>query len=419
MTTKLGKIEDYFSDGSPIVKDEGKIITLDKGVIGDTVEYTYSGEKRINQGKLLEIMEESPYRIDAGDSIKLRDAGFPFVELSYERELEWKRMKLENALRRIGGIEVHVKNCVGSPDILKYRNNVQIQFSQGTAGFYKRGTNELITPSILCFADDRIERIYAKICGKKYENVNLLGLRAGEEGVMAIVVSSAEKAGEIFEDLKRAGAVSIYLNTKEKDRRHYSEKMIHIYGEEYLSVNILKKRFKMYPGAFFQVNGKQAEHLYKMAVNALDLSKNDTLVELYAGMSTMGIIAAEKARKVISVELSADAVRSARIAAEENGVENIEFHCARAEEFAEKFKGTRDLKLLVDPPRAGLDKKIYGSVKRLRPSEIVYVSCDTASLARDLKELCKVGYELKTAEAIDLFPRTSSVEAVCKLCKTD
>ena len=325
-----------------------------------------------------------------------------------------------------------------------YRNKAQYQLGseKGTpvAGFYRSGTHQLIPVSrcpILPEISDRAAAAvlrWAREGGVSVYDENTrrgllrnlfvrVGFRSGQ--VMVCIVANGgtlPKQERLLQLLREQipGLASVVLSVNQTPGNTIlGEKFVTLYGKGYIEDTLCGLRFRLSPRSFYQVNPVQAERLYEKAVAAAELTGSETVLDLYCGTGTITLVMAKHAGRAIGVELVPQAIEDAKENARRNGVENAEFFCADAAEAAQRFAaaGTRPDVIVVDPPRKGLSPDVIDAIGTMAPQRVVYVSCDPATLARDVKLLSTRGYRLQSAEAVDMFPRTAHVESVVKLIR--
>lgn len=391
--------------------------------------------KNAAHGRIVNIITRSPERVNRACAYAKVCGGCDFWHLTYEAETEIKRQRVLDALNRLGGQNLQTLEITAAKTYLSYRNKAQYPVSaDGEAGFFKKGTHEVVAIDrclILPEASDRAKKIvvdWAEKYGvKPYDEATHTGL------LRHIFVRTAAATGEIMvclvvnaEDIpkKKAliaaltalpGMASICLNINtRRGNAVLGETTKTLWGSDAIEDVLCDLKFRISPRSFYQVNRDQAEVLYQKALDAADLHGTETVLDLYCGTGTITLCLAKKAKTVIGVEVIDAAIENAKQNAERNGIENARFFCADAGQAAAKFaaEGTKPDVIVVDPPRKGLAPEVIEAIAEMSPDRLVYVSCDPATLARDVKLLCEHGYRLKSAEAVDLFPRCAHVESV-------
>lgn len=396
--------------------------------------------KTAAHGKIVNIITRSPERINRECPYAKLCGGCDFWHLTYEAECRIKKQRVLDALNRLGGQTLDDLEITGAKTCLNYRNKAQYPVSSdGKVGFYKKGTHDvvemdrcLILPEITNQAKNAV-MIWAKAAKvKPYDEVTHTGL------LRHIFVRTAAKTGQIMvclvingEDipqkkrliseltnLKGMTSIAINQNTR-KGNAVLGDITKIIWGKDAIEDILCDLRFKISPRSFYQVNRDQAEILYQKAIEAAELSGNETVLDLYCGTGTITLCLAKKAKTVIGVEVIDAAIENAKENAKRNNIENARFFCADAGQAAKQLasEGIRPDVIVVDPPRKGVSLDVIEAMDEMSPKKIVYVSCDPATLARDVKLLSGRGYHLTHAEAVDLFPRCSHVESVVCLSK--
>lgn len=438
-------IEDLSEEGTGIGKFEGMTFFIKDAVIGDRVRAKIMKMKK-NYGfaRLMEVLTPSPDRVEPLCPVARQCGGCQIQAMSYEAQLAFKTRKVENNLKRIGKFEeIPMESIIGMEDPFHYRNKAQFPFGKNRdgkiiTGFYAGRThsiientschlgkevNEEILEKILAWMNAFHVEPYNEATGKGLMRHSLIrcGFRTGEI-MVCLVINGRKIPGEeaLVDSLKIIpGMTSISLNVnKEKTNVILGREVINLWGRPYIEDYIGEVKYQISPLSFFQVNPVQTERLYGKALEYAGLTGEETVWDLYCGIGTISLFLARKARKVYGVEIIPDAIEDARRNASLNGFTNTEFYVGKAEEvLPEKYEkeGVRADVIVVDPPRKGCDETLLSTMVKMQPERIVYVSCDSATLARDLRYLCDNGYELKRVCPADMFPQTVHVEVVCCL----
>ena len=440
-------IEDLSEEGTGIGKFEGMTFFIKDAVIGDRVRAKIMKMKK-NYGfaRLMEVLTPSPDRVEPLCPVARQCGGCQIQAMSYEAQLAFKTRKVENNLKRIGKFEeIPMESIIGMEDPFHYRNKAQFPFGKNRdgkiiTGFYAGRThsiientschlgkevNEEILEKILAWMNAFHVEPYNEATGKGLMRHSLIrcGFRTGEI-MVCLVINGRKIPGEevLVDSLKIIpGMTSISLNVnKEKTNVILGREVINLWGRPYIEDYIGEVKYQISPLSFFQVNPVQTERLYGKALEYAGLTGEETVWDLYCGIGTISLFLARKARKVYGVEIIPDAIEDARRNASLNGFTNTEFYVGKAEEvLPEKYEkeGIRADVIVVDPPRKGCDETLLSTMVKMQPERIVYVSCDSATLARDLRYLCDNGYELKRVCPADMFPQTVHVETVCLLSR--
>ncbi len=438
-------IEDLSEEGTGIGKFEGMTFFIKDAVIGDRVRAKIMKlKKTYGFARLMEVLTPSPDRVEPLCPVARQCGGCQIQAMSYEAQLAFKTRKVENNLKRIGKFEeIPMESIIGMEDPFHYRNKAQFPFGKNRdgkiiTGFYAGRTHSIIENTSCHLGKEVNEKILEKILawmnafhvepyneatGKGLMRHSLIrcGFRTGEI-MVCLVINGRKIPGEeaLVDSLKIIpGMTSISLNVnKEKTNVILGREVINLWGRPYIEDYIGEVKYQISPLSFFQVNPVQTERLYGKALEYAGLTGEETVWDLYCGIGTISLFLARKARKVYGVEIIPDAIEDARRNASLNGFTNTEFYVGKAEEvLPEKYEkeGVRADVIVVDPPRKGCDETLLSTMVKMQPERIVYVSCDSATLARDLRYLCDNGYELKRVCPADMFPQTVHVEAIVSL----
>lgn len=450
------EITDMGIDGEGIGKVEGYTLFVKDALIGDVAEVkVMKAKKNYGYARLMKLVTPSKDRVEPVCPVARQCGGCQIQALSYEKQLEFKNNKIRNNLIRIGSFEETFIDSIMEPiggmeTPFHYRNKAQ--YPVGTdkdgnliAGFYAGRTHQII-PNLDCALGDLINKeILEKILAfmKKYKIaayneetgkglVRHILIRKGftTKEIMVCLVINGNKlphSDELAAVLSKIpGMTSItYSINKENTNVIMGKEIREIWGEPFITDYIGNVKYQISPLSFYQVNPAQTEVLYGQALEYAGLTGNETVWDVYCGIGTISLFLAQKAKKVYGVEIVPQAIEDAKKNAKLNGFENAEFFVGKAEEvlpqyykdYAKEHPGenARADVIVVDPPRKGCEESVLETMVNMKPERIVYVSCDSATLARDLKYLCGNGYELKKARAVDMFPHTGHVETVCLL----
>jgi len=391
-------------------------------------------------GKIVNIITRSPARVNRECPYAKLCGGCDFWHLSYEAELEIKRQRVMDALNRLGGQALSFLPITGAKTCKNYRNKAQYPVNaDGKVGFFKKGTHEvvpiercLILPECMDEAKKIVHSWMRQVRVKPYDEGTHTGVLrhifvrhgAATGQMMVCLVINADDIPQkkllISELSKLPGMTSISLNiNKRKGNAVLGDETRVIWGEEAIEDRLCDLTFRISPRAFYQVNRDQAEILYQKAIACADLNGTQTVMDLYCGTGTITLCLAKNAKSVIGVEVIDAAIENAKENARRNGIENVRFFCADAGEAAIRLakEGALPDVIVVDPPRKGISADVIEAIVQMQPKKVVYVSCDPATLARDVKLLCQRGYILTHAEAVDLFPRCSHIESVVCLSR--
>ena len=449
--TTIITIEDIGVNGEGIGKVDGYPLFVKDAIIGDTVEAKVTKPKKTYAyARMMKVLEPSPHRVEAKCPVSRQCGGCQIQEMSYERQLEFKEKKVKGNLERIGGfstefIEEIMEPICGMEEPFYYRNKAQ--FPMGTdkegkiiTGFYAGRTHQIIPQTdcalgvpvnkeilekIVAFMNEYNVSAYEEETGKGLVRHVLIryGFRTKEIMVCLVVngdnIPQSEKLVETLAQIEGMTSISISIN-KERNNVIMGKTVKVLWGQGYITDYIGDVKYQISPLSFYQVNPVQTEKLYGQALEYAGLEGNETVWDLYCGIGTISLFLAQKAKSVYGVEIVPQAIDDAKQNAKINGCTNTEFFVGRAEEVLprayEKHQVYADV-IVVDPPRKGCDESLLNTMVQMKPERIVYVSCDSATLARDLKILCESGYQLEKARCVDMFPMTVHVETVCLLLK--
>jgi 23S rRNA (uracil1939-C5)-methyltransferase len=396
--SKVVRIERMNHSGEGIGKLEGVTIFVPKTIIGDVVEVEkivdYKNYKRATVGKYIErgndyICSKCKYYNQCG--------GCHISNLSYDKQLLYKKDKIRDIFKRYLGREIEME-IIPSEDIYRYRNKITLQVDKGRIGLYRNRTNEVVEIDCCLLVSERLNRIIRELKKMDLSRVKSIMLRESWEEVMLVIEGEIDK-----ERLVELEEIDTIICNKEI-----------IKGNGYVVEEIRDLKFIVSPESFFQVNNKQVVRLYDKVLEYAKLNKEDTLIDLYCGTGTIGMYLARYCKNVIGIEIVPSAIRDANRNKDVNGIDNIKFIEGDVGKLiSNKYKASV---IVVDPPRSGLDKRTRKVLLEMLPRRIVYVSCDTMTMVRDLKELLEE-YEIEDGSLVDMFPQTYHVECVCVLNK--
>ena len=436
---------DYTAQGQGIARVEGCAVFIPNAIVGERCRVRIEkAQKTWAAGKIVEILEKSPHRVNRACSVAKLCGGCDFWHMDYEEETRLKADRVRQALNRIGGENLEEIPILAAPATTCYRNKAQYPVSSQKgrvyAGFFKAGTHKVIENDrclILPGETDKVKKVVIDYVNhyriSAYDEQTQKGLlrhiyvRRGavSKQVLVCLVCNGRKLPHAEDLIKRLQAVPgfttlvLSVNTK-AGNTVLGEEFITLYGPGYIEDTLCGLAFRLSPRSFYQVNHHQAERLYEAAISQAEITKDDLVLDLYCGVGTITLAMAKAAGKVIGVEVVEQAVQDAKENAARNNIENAEFFCGDAGKAALDLeaRGIRPDVAVVDPPRKGLNSDTIEALHKMRPRRIVYVSCDPATLARDVALLKERGYTLKNAMAADLFPRCAHVESIATLiCK--
>lgn len=402
-------------------------------------------EKRLAYGRVEELLEPSADRLEtAGDGCPVATpcGGCVFRHVTYEAELRYKWQRVADALDRIGGLDITPRPIVGG-EPQRYRNKAQYPVAMGGGrmlfGFYAPRSHRLVEQRDCLLQPE----VFSEILDAVGDWAIAAGVTAYDEHTGAgllrhVYLRHAEETGQLMVCLvctsgrlpdtpgliarlrKITGVCSVVVNINRADTNVVlGKEEFTLFGESAITDCLCGLEFSLSPRSFYQVNHRQAERLYALAAEAAELTGEEVLLDLYCGTGTIGLSMAHRVKQLIGVEVVAAAVSDANRNARRNGVKNARFICADAGEAAQQLaaEGVRPDVVVLDPPRKGCSPDVLDTVAGMAPSRVVYVSCDPATLARDLKRFAELGYVTGAVTPVDMFPRTAHVECVCVLHK--
>ena len=435
-------VEGYSSEGLGIVRIHGAVVFVPQVIRGEEIDVKITKVmKTAAAGKAVKIRRASPERTKPECPYFGKCGGCDFQHMSYTEELSAKRQRVQDAITRIGGIDIEVEEILGAKDPLHYRNKSQYPVGpDGAIGFFQARTHKVVKID-RCMIQSEISDRIAKAVGdwmKKYKVapyderahkglVRHVYVRVNKKGesLCCLVVNGRkvprepELVGCILAAAPQTRGVVLNTNT-EKGNVILGDKYRTLWGDDFLMDTLCGFTFKLSVPSFYQVNRAQAEVLYNKALEFAALTGEETVLDLYCGTGTITLCLAKKAKRAIGAEIVEAAIEDAEENAKRNGVENVEFFCGDASDIAAKLKydGLKPDVITVDPPRKGLAADVIASIAAMGPERVVYVSCDAATLGRDLKIFGELGYETKRAAAVDMFPGTRHVETVVCLSRS-
>ena len=432
------RVEGYTSEGLGVARIDGQAVFVHRALRGEDCDVLLlKALKNAAFGKVVKVHEPSPHRVEPDCPYYGKCGGCDFRHMDREEELYAKKTRVQDALRRIGGSDVQVEEILAG-ERLHYRNKSQFPIAaDGTVGFYKARSHQVI-PVENCLLQkvdtnnvqlkfDRYIRLYNVSCYDERTQRGLLRhlyVRSDGAGESLVCIFAngrelpheAELVALLREASPRIVGVVLGVNTQPTGAILGKEYRI-LWGTDVLTDELCGLTFRLSVPSFYQVNREMAEVLYDKAVEFAALTGTETVLDLYCGAGTITQVMARHAGRVIGAEIVPEAIEDAKANAKRNGVENVEFFCGDASAVAADFaaKGLRPDVICVDPPRKGLAPEVVRAAAQMAPRRIVYVSCDPATLARDVKLFAAEGYGTVRAAAVDMFPGTANVESVVAL----
>ncbi|MEK5528285.1 23S rRNA (uracil(1939)-C(5))-methyltransferase RlmD [Viridibacillus sp. FSL R5-0468] len=436
-------IEDLTHDGAGVAKIDGYPLFIQGGLPDETAEvHVLKTLKNYGFAKIINITEPSPDRVAAPCPVFAQCGGCQLQHLSYEGQLKWKEKMVRNVMTRIGKIDAPVLSVKGMDNPWNYRNKAQIPFGLNgeapIAGFYKTKSHDIVDTDRCLIqtaeADAILEGLKPRLWKlgiKPYDEHTGQGMlrhvvvrkgRATNEVMVVFVTKKrkfpqAEAAVELIKQLV-PNVTSIMQNINgEKTNVIFGNETLKLWGNDTIEDTIGDVRFEISARSFYQVNPEQTEVLYKQALDYADLKGDETVIDAYCGIGSISLFLAQKAKSVMGVEIVPQAIEDAKRNAELNGFTNTYFEAGPAEEVIPRWykEGKTADVLVVDPPRKGCDEALLNTILEQRPKRVVYVSCNPATLARDLRILEDGGYKTQEVQPVDMFPHTAHCEAVAWL----
>ena len=438
---RIGELAVFVKDALPGETVRVKVILLKK---------TYA------VGKMMEIIKKSDERTEPVCPVYKRCGGCSLQHMSYTAQLEFKTNQVKDAIKRIAGLEnVKVLDTIGMKEPYNYRNKVQypvgIQDNKPVIGFYARRSHDIVVSDICVIQDsisDKVKKVISDFLNHSEQDkfplhrpgipyVSVYDEKTGKGLIRHILVKKAFATGEVMvvvvingyelpgsntlvemllDNIPGLKSVMLNVNTQ-KTNTVLGNKNITLFGQDYIVDYIGKYKFRISPHSFYQVNPVQTKVLYDKVLEYAGLSGKETVFDIYSGIGTISLFLSEAAKEVHGIEVVEDAVEDARQNAVLNGIGNVHFHLGGAEEVVpELYKQglTADV-VVVDPPRKGCDEKVLETCAEMKPERLIYVSCNPATLARDLKYLAEKGFSVQQVQPVDMFPQTCHVECVVSL----
>lgn len=441
--TYTGTVEGYSSEGLGIIRLDGAVVFVPGAVRGETVDLKITRVmKTAAVGEIVRVHTPSPARREPDCPYYGQCGGCDFRHLAYEEELWAKKQRVRDALTRLGGTKIELDGILGAGYPLRYRNKAQFPVGpDGTIGFFRQRTHQVVEVESCLIQPPQADAIRGAAAGwmgrygvPPYDErtgkglIRHLYIRTNRKGESLVcLVANGRKVPrepELVGCIRAAApeTVGVVLNTNTRPGNVVlGEKYRLLWGQDYLMDTLCGLEFKLSVPSFYQVNREQAEALYRRAIEFAGLTGEETVLDLYCGTGTITLCMAARAKRVIGAEIVPEAVRDARENAERNSVANAEFFCGDAAEIAARLEreGLRPDVVTVDPPRKGLTPEAIASIAEMAPERVVYVSCDPATLGRDVKRFGEKGYRAVRATAVDLFPGTRHVETVALLSRVE
>lgn len=440
------KIESVTSEGMGVSHIDGFCVFISGTVDGDVVKALVLKVKTgYAYAKVTKIITPSSYRVNSPCPAFSKCGGCQLMHINYEKQLDIKKDIIENALKRIGKLDVSVNEMIGSSNQFRYRNKMIFPIGidkngKKICGFYRERSHDIVELDDCLLGDEIISKIIDAVMKfiEKYKItvyneeqhkgiIRRLFFRKGfHTGEIMVVLSINAKTlphySELAENISKLSnnikSVILNFNTK-KTNAVLGDTNAVIYGSQTITDYLLGMKYEISPHSFFQINPVQTEKLYNKALELAEISENDKVMDLYCGIGTISLSAAKKAKSVIGVEIVEQAILDARKNSEENNIKNVTFYAKDASEIVPQLidNGETPDIVILDPPRKGSDEKTLTAIVKANPKRIVYVSCNPATLARDLRFLEDNGYTTKSVCGVDMFSQTMHIESCVKLCR--
>ena len=439
-------ITDIGTNGEGIGRIDGYTVFVEGALPEEVIKVLIvKTKKHFSYGKLLEILEPSPHRVTPACPVAAKCGGCQLQHLSYEGQLSFKTKKVKDHLERIGGFSgISVGYAKGMEEPWRYRNKAQFPVGGKTGepeiGFYAKRSHRIIDTPV-CMLQNKINDQIVKIIraflteyeiplydetihrGLVRHILTRIGRRTGEIMVCLVVngrnLPHCDVLVERLHEIE--GMTSIVLNVNTAQTNVILGTEVHVlWGKETIRDYIGDVQFEISPLSFYQVNPLQTQVLYQTALDFAELEGNETVLDLYCGIGTISLFFAQKAKHIFGVEIVPEAIADAKRNAALNGMNNADFAVGAAEDVIPRLyeeKGITADVVVVDPPRKGCDSVLLDTIAAISPKKVVYVSCDSATLARDLAYLCPKGYTIEKVQVVDMFPHTVHVETVVLLSR--
>ena len=442
------EIVDLTHEGAGVAKVNGFVFFVDNALPGEVIKMrVLKLKKNIGFGKVEEHVTLSPNRNQDIDATYLRSGIADFGHMTYEEQLKFKRKQVVDNLYKTAGIsDVEVAETLGMETPYAYRNKAQVPVrrvkGQLETGFYRKNSHDLIPIEDFLIQDKEIDKLIVFVRDllrrydlKPYDEKEQTGLirhlvvrRGHYSGQMMLVfVTTRPKVFRIDQVIAKIteafpSVVSIIQNINDKNTNAiFGKEFRTLYGQDTITDSMLGNDYEISAQSFYQVNTEMAEKLYQTAIDFSDLNSDSIVIDAYSGIGTIGLSFAKQVKEVYGVEVIETAVEDAKKNAERNGITNAHYVADSAENAMAKWSkdGIKPDVIIVDPPRKGLTESFIKASVAMQPEKITYVSCNPATMARDIKLYQELGYELKKVQPVDLFPQTHHVETVALLSKLD
>lgn len=393
-------IENFDHYGRGIAKVDDQVVFVWDSVIHDEVEIEYVKErKKYKEAKVKKIIKSSSLRVNNPCIYNAKCGGCTLLNISYNEALKFKENRIKEIIKKFCKRNININPIVYDRQF-NYRNKIVLHVEGKKMGFYEKESNKIVNITQCLLVDEKLNRMIKRI--KDFidiydHDIKEIMLRINKDDIMMEIkgICNTEILINNFSDI-----YSLYLNDTL------------LLGADYLTMDLCGYKFNVSSNAFFQVNSLVAEKMFKYIINYIRDKNYKHVLDLYCGTGVIGLLISPYVENVIGIEVISDAIINANINKKLNMIENISFICGKTEDYIDRFSNI-DL-IVVDPPRKGLDKKTIQNIIRIKPQELIYVSCDTITLTRDIKLLSEF-YDVMELTPFDMFPNTYHVECVCVL----
>ncbi len=437
-------ITSYTHDGLGVGKVDGFPLFIKGAIFGETLKVRVTKlKKNLGFADIASIVEKSSGRVKPECDCFNECGGCSILHMNYEKELEFKNIKVQDAFKSFDSVKI--KKCLGSSQIYHYRNKVQVPIAYDRdrniiTGFYSLKSHNIVPNNSCLLQSEQIGKVIAfikKLCEEYnysiYDETKHRGLfrhiiirENNDNKLMLILVVTTKKiknlenfVNAIQDEFENIINIGLNINSR-KTNVILGEENVSLFEKEKFYDRIGDFKFDISANSFFQINKFQTKNLYDTVVKYANVSKDDTVIDAYCGVGTIGMYISENAKKIYGIEVVGKAIKDAKNNAVSNNINNIEFLKGKTEEVLPKMleDGIKADVIIVDPPRKGCTPDLLEAIATADVKRIVYVSCNVATLARDLKILNTLGYEVEEVQPVDMFPRTFHVEVVACLSKS-
>lgn len=431
------KIEKFSNLGTGIAKVDGQVVFVENACVEDEVKIKINKvNKNYATAKTIEIITPSPHRTEPFCPMQKVCGACQMQFIDYNYQLKLKKQIVEDAMRTIGNIDIPINDPIVSPQIKNYRHKIQYPISQKkegriVAGYFKPQTHEIVNikycpiqpeicDNIIEFIRENAPKFNITGFNEKKHTGDLrhVVIRSSADNgncLVTLVVNSTQIferlnnfAKAIFENIEQVTGVCINFNSK-KTNVILGSNTECVCGQDFVEEKLLDKTFKIGADTFFQVNPKSAENIFKYVKDEISKLENPTVLDAYAGIATFGIVVSDVAEKVVSVEENKASIEKAKEVLQENKINNVELYAQDTIKYLKSIKRKFDITIL-DPPRKGCTKEVLDETIAHTKQKIIYVSCNPATLARDLKYLVKKGCKVESIQPFDMFCHTYHIE---------